>query len=217
MFVNQKTLEICYALIRLAAQVRRVELKSRIEKLAYQFLEEVGLQNFDNALKTSSAIESYLNLGQSLYEIEPNNGKIVIGELESINSAMRQSVGLEGMPDFTKIFSKESVSSDIRQESGNSASYGRTMNDIRTNIDSSEHGNGNNGNGISATIRQSAILDKIRQSEGQQIQLKDIIAAFPEVSERTMRYDLQKLCSQGLLVRIGSGGPGSYYLAKKGV
>ena len=60
-------------------------------------------------------------------------------------------------------------------------------------------------------IRQSAIIDKIRQSEGMQIQIKDIIAAFPNYSERTLRYDVQRLCSQGVIERIGSGGPGTRY------
>ncbi len=62
-----------------------------------------------------------------------------------------------------------------------------------------------------SAIRQSAIVDKIRQSGNQETQLKDIIAGFNDVSERTIRYDLQKLCNQGILERIGSGGPSTYY------
>lgn len=60
-------------------------------------------------------------------------------------------------------------------------------------------------------IRQSEIFEKMRQLPDQKMQLKDIIAAFPDVSERTIRYDLQRLCSQGLLERVGPGGPGTHY------
>jgi len=60
-------------------------------------------------------------------------------------------------------------------------------------------------------IRQSAILGRIRQSGNESVQLKDIIAAFPDFSDRTLRYDLQRLCSQGVIERVGQGGPGTYY------
>ena len=69
-----------------------------------------------------------------------------------------------------------------------------------------------NGNGEDdQAIRQSDIFEKMRQLSDQKMQLKDIIATFPGVSERTIRYDLKRLCSQGLLERIGPGGPGTYY------
>lgn len=62
-----------------------------------------------------------------------------------------------------------------------------------------------------AAIRQSAIVERIRQSGNEGIKLRAIIAEFPGVSERTLRYDFQKLCSQGILERIGPGGPASSY------
>ncbi len=72
-----------------------------------------------------------------------------------------------------------------------------------------------------AAIRQSAIVKFIKDinaasgnSEPKECKLKEITTAFPHVSERTMRYDLQKLCEQGLLQRIGNGGPGSFYRLK---
>ncbi|MDO8467161.1 MAG: DeoR family transcriptional regulator [bacterium] len=212
MFVNQKSTEICYALLRVAAQIRRQQLKQNLEKLAFRFLEAATSEDFDLALKTSSSIDAMLKIGQSLYEIEPVNSKVISGELEAVNAAMRQSLGIDGLPNLDRIFEK----------ANNAASYSaKTFADIRPSaglpdsLPVSENNNGNS-NGFSATIRQSAILDKIRQSGNNQAALKDIIAAFPEISERTMRYDLQKLCLQGLIERVGSGGPGSYYSVKNG-
>jgi len=66
-----------------------------------------------------------------------------------------------------------------------------------------------NGNGINAAMRQTNIADFIRQCGN--AAMKDIIVAFPDVSERTLRYDLQKLCDQDLIERAGNGGPSSYY------
>ena len=94
---------------------------------------------------------------------------------------------------------------------GNSAND--SANQSEDAINGSTNGNGN-GNGLASAIRQSAILEKIRQSENRQAPLKEILAAFPEVSERTMRYDLQKLCGQDVIERVGNGGPGSYYTIK---
>ncbi|MBI4093292.1 MAG: DeoR family transcriptional regulator [Candidatus Kerfeldbacteria bacterium] len=44
--------------------------------------------------------------------------------------------------------------------------------------------------------------------------MKDLIAEFPDVSERTIRYDLQRLLQHGSVERVGNGGPASYYVIK---
>lgn len=198
MFVNQKAQEISYALVRIAPYIRRPELRQRIERLALQLLEDASAEKFEFAIKTVSSLIAFINLGKALYEIEPVNAKVVIGELNLINSAMRQSVGLEeevsDLPDLKNFFSKVPA----------------VVEDSHTENEQIEH----NGNGIAGAIRQSAILEKIRQSENRKIQVKDLTSSFPEVSERTMRYDLQKLCSQELVERVGNGGPGSYYALK---
>lgn len=201
MFVNQKAQEISYSLIRIAAYIRRQELRQRIEKLAFQLLEDVAREEFEAALRTSAALESMISIGKAIYEVEQTNAKVIIGELNSLNAAMRQIAGLEELPHLENVFSKEMTVSTISHSR-------REVNDIVGN------NNQVSVNGISTAIRQSAILEKIRQSSNKQAQLRDILAAFPEVSERTMRYDLQKLCAQGLLERVGTGGPGSYYLLK---
>ena len=74
---------------------------------------------------------------------------------------------------------------------------------------------------IGSTIRQNAILDKIKamsQKDGSGYmtgcRMKDLMAAFSEVSERTLRYDLQKLVGRGLVERMGNGGPSSVYVIK---
>lgn len=193
MFVNQKAQEISYALIRVAAYIRRQELKQRIERLALQLLEDAASGNFEAASRAASGLESLIGLGKVIYEIEPLNAKIIIGELSSLNAAIRQITGTDELPHLEEVFSKPPAIIAERQD-----------NSVNTE----------SGNGLSAAIRQSAIIEKIRQSENRQTQLKELLAAFPEVSERTMRYDLQKLCAQGLLERVGSGGPGSYYVIK---
>ena len=57
--------------------------------------------------------------------------------------------------------------------------------------------------------RQRLIVQKVRQLGN--TAMKDLIAEFPSVSERTIRYDLQKLCELLILERKGNGGPASFY------
>ena len=63
------------------------------------------------------------------------------------------------------------------------------------------------GNGIS--IRQTAILRHIRET--QFCRLRNIVDAMPNISERTIRNDIQGLIEQDLVRRVGGGGPNSYF------
>ena len=216
MFINQKSQEISYALVRISPYIRRQELRSRIERLAFQLLEEASSDNFESAIKTVASLESLISLGKSIYEVEPINAKIIIGELKSLGFSIREKIGLDALdreesPDLEGIFSKVPAVVLDKQEFGNAASD--SANQPEEAVSGSSNSN-SNGNGLASAIRQSAILEKIRQSESRKAPLKEVLAAFPEVSERTMRYDLQKLCGQGLIERVGSGGPGSYYTIK---
>ena len=74
---------------------------------------------------------------------------------------------------------------------------------------------------IGNTIRQNAILDKIRAMSQKDAtgyitgcRMKDLMATFSSVSERTLRYDLQKLVGRGSVERMGNGGPSSVYVIK---
>ena len=85
--------------------------------------------------------------------------------------------------------------------------------DSQSDIDAffKENGLKENGN-VKAEIRQSAILDRIRQFGN--CRLNDIQAILPDTSERTLRYDLETLIQKNLIERIGTGGRGTYYQAK---
>jgi hypothetical protein len=59
-------------------------------------------------------------------------------------------------------------------------------------------------------IRQSSILDRIRQSGN--CRMKDFLEILPNSSERTIRYDLESLIDRKLIERVG-GGSATYYRA----
>ena len=61
--------------------------------------------------------------------------------------------------------------------------------------------------------RQEAVYQLIRQFPDD-CRMKDLVSEFPNVSERTLRSDIQKLIEEGLVERFGSkSGPFSYLRA----
>ncbi|OGY67342.1 MAG: hypothetical protein A3I24_01820 [Candidatus Harrisonbacteria bacterium RIFCSPLOWO2_02_FULL_41_13b] len=226
MFIDQKSQQISLALIRISVQVRRQDLRSRLERMAFQLLEDVAGDQFEFALNDIEIIKSLSELGKDIYQIEPINAKIIAKELGILESAIRQNFGINsGNVDIGDIFSKSlaipepysgnqkaDAASSILEPILNTADSAADFGQNNHSQSSNSHSSNGNGNGINSTIRQSAIIDIIRQSK--KIGLKDVLAAFPDVSERTLRYDLQKLCIQGVLDRIGNGGPATYYTLK---
>ena len=201
MFILKKSREITYVLLRVAVYIRRSELRQRIEKYAFQLLEEASLNNFEKMLETTRVLKAFIKFGEQIYEIEPLNSSILINELSTLNTAIRQFAGLDKLPDLESLFSKPSIINKNKENNSEISSKDRS---------NSEPEEMNIANSI---IRQSAILEKIKSSEDV-CQLKDLIILLPGVSERTLRYDLQKLVSQGLVNKIGSSGPGTSYTIK---
>ncbi len=66
--------------------------------------------------------------------------------------------------------------------------------------------------------RQMAIYELIRQfgkESGNGCRMRDLQEGFSGVSERTIRYDLEKLIEMGLIERAGQSGPSTYYRTKQ--
>ena len=198
MFILKKSREISYVLLRISVYIRRSELRQRIEKYSFQLLEEASLNNFEKMLETTRALEAFIRFGKQIYEIEPLNATILINELSTLNTAIRQFAGLDKLPDLESLFSKPSI---INKNKGNNSEI---------NSKNSPNNDIEERNIAKSIIRQSAILEKIKSSK-EGCQLKDLIILLPHVSERTLRYDLQKLVNQGLVNKIGSSGPGTSY------
>lgn len=68
---------------------------------------------------------------------------------------------------------------------------------------------------LSAADRQQRITDTIRQNP--EARMRDLLAALPGVSERTLRYDLERLAASGKIEREGMGGPATRYRLRAGV
>lgn len=284
-FIKKKAREISYALNRVSFYIKREELRNRLERLSFEFLENVAIAGEDvsdkacliKVFKNLSALDVLVRIGHSLYEIETINSNILVRELDSFNSAIRQLAGISSaignsseignMNSANSMASKElnleSIFSNppaiIPQSKNNSSekvtgtgkldqkinleliakqkdiveqaylnlngekkniennSFNKTgeSSDINQTItkriqtDINQHVRDESGN---RTIRQNLIYERIRQSG--KANVKELSNQFPGVSERTLRYDLQRLCDRGVVEKIGSSGPGTSYALK---
>ncbi len=235
--LKAKAREICYALVRVSFYIKRGELRQRLEGLAFQLLENTAFATVEandkpainQVMKNIAALDTLVRMGHSIYEIEPVNATILVRELDSFNSAIRQfgnleqalpnletffATSLSTIPDkspveIVKVSEQSLVAASQTQSESNSSLIGSAI--------ISSVGNENDaGNGMkNMAIRQTAIVEKIKSCPpAGGCRLKDLTTEFPQVSERTLRYDLQRLAEQGIVQRIGNGGPASYYRMK---
>ncbi len=199
----------------------------------------VGVDNTGSAivsaLSSISSLDAMVRLAHSIYEIEPVNATILVRELNNLNSAIRQFGKLdEKIPELESFFSVMPVSdkvsapvsfgNNIVSEESNDSSLDayRAPSVEKVSLEelsspSGELKSNRENQSANIAVRQSAILEKIKSGNGStsspQVgsRLKDLLAAFPDVSERTIRYDIQKLCDGGTIERVGNGGPATYY------
>lgn len=209
--IFRKAQELSFALLRVAAHVRRFELRQTLERLSYHLLENISYQNQEMTIRTIDALRNFVQLGKNIYEIETLNAKILDRELEHLGNQIRKISGLGGIHDLETLFTKEVTVKN--QESG-----------IRNKEEEKEYGNEETGNEETEVIldtetgtRKQRIIDIISSSTDKRLSLKEIVAAFPEVSSRTIRNDLKRLFEEGKVMRQGPGGPASYYELSTGV
>ena len=192
--------ELAIVLIRISAYVRRQRLAEKIESLAIQLVGDVNRSDFKGSLDTVKEIAAFVSLGTKICEIEPTNSAIIIKELKDIEGQIRLIAGLPELRQIGKeLERKEAKTVQTKEEE-------TPKSDIKSEY------NGINDN---SAIRQSKIIDRIRQSgNGLQVGIKDILSLLSGVSERTVRYDLERLLAKGAIERMGGGGPGTYYVIK---
>ena len=228
--LKDKSREISYALVRVSFYIKRDDLRQRMESLAFRLLHDVAVveidsevSNVNKALSAISALDGLVRLAHSIYEIEPVNATILVRELDNLNSAIRQSGKLGSfiaeLPNLESFFTKEIIGKKVVENNLSNNQATPAMKDIspKETIRNDNPIKSGSMNNLSSAIRQSAIINKLKsfsigqEKSGNGCRLKDLIAELPDVSERTLRYDLQRLCDQGVVERVGNGGPSSYY------
>lgn len=196
--VVKKAYEIAYAAFRLSQNLpQQNSFQNELESQALGLLSASLAAGKEQIQGRITALSYLLRFGADVGFISRNNAELMLAELGNLNSATAELGKAKTLPDIElgKIFTPI--------ESGKPA---------KGNPAKQNKANGEQSDNAAAKDREKVILEKVGQLGN--CRLKDILAALPGLSERTLRYDLQSLVSGGILERIGAGGPGTFYRLK---
>lgn len=206
-FFSRKAYEISYAAFRIAAAMRLRGLSEEITREAAEFLGATARRDYGESRKMAVALEYLLRLASDAGAIAQKTAFLALEEINRFISAFDEysasleppAVSLEG------IFSQAPahLESPPPRERNKEEDL-----EMAEPIMRQSHGRSPEG-------RHAAILGVIRRQNGN-CRLKDIQDALPEASERTLRYDVQDLIDQGVVERVGNGGPHMRYKARDG-
>lgn len=239
--VRTRAFHISYALIRLSRSTPGT-FSSYFESYAIDILDRVVSRDFLGSRQVLESIDYILKLAVEGDKVSQNNFELISREVESLNLEISELENAAMLPniDLSGIFAtKTAVSEHFNDAASKSDFAPASESEVPTYGVSSSNQNSklygedvlikepsyvDTTQGVKEDLvreperatwemRQSAILDRIRQRG--YCRLRDIEEAFTDTSERTLRYDLQHLIEKGLVERIGSGGPASFYRVKR--
>lgn len=218
----KKAYEIAYAAFRIAAKMKEQDFGANIKSAAMGILGAVAADEYAVARKRLTSLEYLIRFAMDVSIMGIVNGDIMLREMAGLDEALigagigaevresgefavRDEADIAGI--FSEVDSVEPVAIRQNISSGKNGESGKR--NQSGNPGNGESANGEIGGILKSAIRQSAILERIRQIGN--CRIRDIQEILPDSSERTIRYDLQTMLEQGVIERVGSGGPAVYY------
>jgi preprotein translocase subunit SecD len=230
-FILTKSYEIAYALFRIAAtMLQEKDFSERLRAAGAGFLEASAVQDYAAVRKSLQAAECLVKFAGDLNLMGAANADTLLREVYVLDAAVieRMRAAKTHEIDLTEIFSKPEWTPTVTPtdeaiapegnaaKNDNAATVARYIKEEPVaELEPEAQGESdmpvatNSIGFIKAEIRQSAIMDKIRQSGN--CRMKDLQDVLPGCSERTIRYDLQSLLEQSMIERVGNGGPSVFY------
>ncbi len=223
-FLYKKVYEFSYATFAIASSAKNKGIAELLESKAVLLLDSILVADYE---KTKDLVYSIITLAGLLVDsgnLHPINREVLIRESERINLAIQAlPKKTESLPDLNlgKIFSKSVLP---KSQVANRNIIQSEIADIRYEklpIEKDEIADkiADEASSFKSETRQSAITEKLRQTENLSAQagcrLNELQAIFPNISERTLRYDLESLISKGLVERVGSR-RNSFYKIRNG-
>ena len=209
---SKKAFEIAYALFRIGSGITKHQsFSNHIEDSSLKLLRYFSEGNFNSAIAELGIIDSFVKLGEETGLIHSINANRMFAESLSLNSAIAELVRQSQAPfiaELDDIFMRENQPPVVIHKEAPKAEVGQSKKEVKE-MKQDIFQEDEEDDAIRVAQRQSAILQLVEQFGD--CRFKTVQDAFPDVSERTLRYDLQHLLEEGLLDRIGGGGPGTSY------
>jgi DeoR-like helix-turn-helix domain len=227
-FILTKSYEIAYALFRLAAPLKEADFSERLRAAGAALLTAISAEDYAAAGPAIQVMECLVKFAGDVNLVSAANADITLREIYALeaaiielrNAAKSQEVDVAeifskpeiGAPDSRSAVSEPAIGNPAIAGFDSAAEQSASPEPAMINIHGSSVRHEHEAEtAIEPSIRQSAILGRIRQSGN--CRLKDIQDILPDTSERTIRYDLQTLLERHLIERVGTAGPSVFYRA----
>jgi hypothetical protein len=227
--IEKKAYEVAYAIFRICGNIGNRPIAGYLESHCLSLFDAAIYGNEKAANAEAKILEYYLRLGSDTGLINYGNAEVIISEIGKMNAAIAEHGAIAVFPEPIKLIfsgngneekSSAKITADIQKKEIPTEVINRELEAITNSEDlpeeiqaaSERHAPEQQAvrqNPPQAAMRQSAIVQKIRQSGN--CRMKDVIETFPEVSERTLRYDLERLVTEGVVEKVGQGGPSTFY------
>lgn len=228
-FFLQRSFEVVWAVFRVGEFVGRKELRKLLEKRALEYPSSKTVDNL-------GALEEVVRLAMQIGEIKDINGRVLLRETNNLRNALSEIThntdrGRKlGEESIEKIFENSSISDsgkilpDYESEDGNeyikSADKPPVLNDseisthesikkVSEPISKIESGNTLPDRGFMTSYERKQVILNLLKSRNM-CGMREIVAVLPNISERTLRYDVKGLVDRKLVERVGRGGPDSF-------
>lgn len=211
-FILTKAYEVAYALFRLAAQMQEADFAEQLRISGTALLSAAAKEDYAGADWAIRVMECLVKFGGDVGMIGTQNVDVLTREIYALDAAIaeRKLSGKTDEVNVAEIFSKpEHKPATVGQTPVEPAVETPTEQPVQFHLEPEPEAAKESRN--DSAIRQETILNRIRQSGN--CRLKDIHDVLPDISERTIRYDLQTLLERGYIERIGNAGPSVFYRA----
>jgi len=155
-------------------------LKERVKEYSLDFLASLSFENYQAGLLYLKSLDAILKVATNLGYLRLINYEIISQELEKIKEEIVQikvALSEQKEPDLSEVFGISEKEFEYPE----------------IKVDLKE-----------LTARQKAIFEFLRRNKGE-AKISEILEVFPNISARTIRYDLQILCLKNYLEKIGEG------------
>ncbi len=205
----KKSYEAGYALFRLAGTLPERTFKAHLEDKALDLIVAALEERHAASKRTIYVAEYVLRFLSDVGAVHPETAGLVIQSLHELNAAIAESGNnVEPLPlDF--LFPSKTVEKEesVLLESGKEEPAIEEVIELPDSLPNQASPVSHGSEDFNA--RKNKIMQKVRQAGV--CRLRDLQEVLKDVSERTLRYDLQRLTLEGLIERVGNGGPATFY------
>lgn len=208
----KKAFELAYAMLRIARSLKSETISRRLEDYSDKLLGFFATGQYREGTVFIEELAWFIRLWTEMEFIHRHLGESLLLELSKLRNTALEVSDAKVLPN--------SVQDLFPAEISATTTYKRKDKLAESAFPKSEEKIAVSGEKVKSfhyqsSNRQSAIIDFIKQksvsgNDSNSCRMKDIQDNFPFVSERTLRYDLQKMVEQRQIERVG-GGPVSAY------